>query len=158
MSGNGFNQPQKGSAQQSSDFHSFCFNFLALQATRDACRQNGNLGTQGAHPAREALPNRNLADSVPEGNGLGCAQPFGQPPSMWALQNAQAFTSMISTVQTLESLAWQLLYGSKTIVFDESRWQECFRAFNAMAMQSTSLITILSKKYEVRIRYIALVT
>lgn len=156
MSGNENVHPNGGSLEQYPDFNSFCFNFLAWQATRDANRDIGNLGT---HPSRGAsLPSQSILDRMEQGDHMDDEPNFSRSPTMYAEQNGEPYISMIPTIRTLECLAWQLLYGSEAIVFDESRWQECFQAFNTMAMQSTSLITILSKKYEVRMCDMVLVT
>ena len=145
MSGIHTNHPYWESLSEYSDFKSFCFNLIALQATQGANGQEPNLGT---HLSEEALPAQ-VPDPVREQQGMDGEQAQTRSPSMYIQHNDQPYISMIPTVRALECLAWQLLHGSKTIVFDESRWQECFQAFNTLAMQSTSLITTLTNKYEV---------
>jgi len=144
MSGIPANHPSWESLSQYIEFNSFCFNLMALQVMQGASGQDPNLGTHsgGALPAQGPDPMRIQ-------QGMDDEQVPSQSPSMYIQQNDQPYMSMIPTVRALECLAWQLLHGSKTIVFDESRWQECFQALNTLAIQSTYLITTLTNKYEV---------
>lgn len=104
---------------------------------------NPNLGT---HPGKPGGPGKTRK--------MEGQQNWSQPPNQSMQQQIPSFLSMIPTVRSLECLAWQLFYGPSEVVFDENRWQECFQTFNALAMQSTSLIMMLCQKYEVRVHMV----
>ena len=140
MSGTGGNQPNGEELGQYGNYNQYYPIYRALQMTGALKGQSANLGTHLCNDTKEEP--RNV---------MGPGETLSQPQNMYVQQSDQPYISMIPTVRALECLSWQLLYGSNSVVFEENRWQECFQVFNTLAMQSTSLITTLSQRYEVRI-------
>lgn len=147
MSGTGGNHPNGEELGQYGHYNQYSSIFQALQMTGALKGQSANLGTHHCNDKKGET--RNI---------MGPGETLSQPQNMYVQQSDQPYISMIPTVRALECLAWQLLYGSNSVVFEENRWQECFQVFNTLAMQSTSLITTLSQRYEVRIYNVCLVT
>lgn len=140
------NRPEKPMAKRSWEQRQKSNIFDAFRSERASIDAVSDLIDVGTKPNGRGQPMVGAAGCVSM-NGTHSDQPTKLPTTPYI----PPFSSMLPTIRALECLTWQLVYESSPIVFDESRWQECFKIFNLLAMQSTSLITMLAKKYEVSV-------